>query len=217
MTDVLQVMDLVVNSPLKAGMRKGRCEDLFNHFQNFKIEVLKAEAEGRPPPNWSPPKPTMPQGLKLVRQVIDTTFETAKFQESLSKCFVDVCLAPKYVDEECAVYNVYRDHKHGKMNKSLFGEIKTLDDADTSLGEIANDIDLVPRNEADEEDLDEELDAEDSEDDCIFLVPFHGFSTHSWLSVHMHLPTARYGAHVTNAHSFSTRNSPHHLITSIVM
>ena len=33
MTDVLQVMDLVVNAPLKAGIRRVRCDSLYDYFQ----------------------------------------------------------------------------------------------------------------------------------------------------------------------------------------
>lgn len=51
-----------------------------------------------------------------------------------------------------------------KMNKSPFGDVKTMDAADTSLGELVNDIDLVPRNEADAQDVDEECDSSSDED-----------------------------------------------------
>lgn len=33
MTDILQPMDLVVNGPVKAGIRRARVQNLFNHFQ----------------------------------------------------------------------------------------------------------------------------------------------------------------------------------------
>ena len=36
MTDVLQVMDLIVNSPMKAAARRDRCETLFDYFQAWK-------------------------------------------------------------------------------------------------------------------------------------------------------------------------------------
>ena len=42
MTDVLQVMDLVVNAPVKAAIRRDRANELFTYAQAFKIEWLKA-------------------------------------------------------------------------------------------------------------------------------------------------------------------------------
>ena len=40
MTDVLQVMDLVVNGPVKAGIRRKRCDQLFEYFQDWKLRRL---------------------------------------------------------------------------------------------------------------------------------------------------------------------------------
>jgi len=40
MTDQLQVMDLVVNSPVKNDIRSDRADKLYDYFQQFKINVL---------------------------------------------------------------------------------------------------------------------------------------------------------------------------------
>ena len=61
MTDILQVMDLVVNGPVKAGIRRKRIEAIFNYFQSWKIKRLQHAAEKdqtAPPPLFTPPKPT---------------------------------------------------------------------------------------------------------------------------------------------------------------
>lgn len=62
MTDKLQIMDLVVNAPLKAGIRRDRVQSLFSYFQSWKIarlmdERLSPEEQKKPP--FSPPKPTL--------------------------------------------------------------------------------------------------------------------------------------------------------------
>ena len=41
MTDVLQVMDLVVNGPLRARMRRFRCAALFHYFQSWKLKWVQ--------------------------------------------------------------------------------------------------------------------------------------------------------------------------------
>ena len=41
MTDVLHVMDLVVNGPLKAHMRRFRCAALFHYFQSWKLKWVQ--------------------------------------------------------------------------------------------------------------------------------------------------------------------------------
>jgi hypothetical protein len=43
MTDKLQVMDLVINGPLKAAMRRYRVRQLYQQFQAFRAEYLEAE------------------------------------------------------------------------------------------------------------------------------------------------------------------------------
>ena len=67
MTDILQPMDLVVNGPIKAGIRRARVEALFNYFQQWKIERLQhlASSSSSPPP-FAPPKPCQSQGILML-------------------------------------------------------------------------------------------------------------------------------------------------------
>ena len=69
MTDVLQVMDLVVNAPLKAGIRRVRCDQLFDYFQNWKLTRVKEAAKSadvRKLPPWAPPKLSVADGIRTV-------------------------------------------------------------------------------------------------------------------------------------------------------
>ena len=62
MTDVLQVMDLVVNSPVKAGIRAEIAASLFEYFQQWKFERMRAERDKTALPVFAPPKPNMSAG-----------------------------------------------------------------------------------------------------------------------------------------------------------
>ena len=63
MTGDLQIMDLVGNAPAKAGIRRDRIERIFNAFQAWKLERLKALYEGGALPDFKPLKPTIEEGL----------------------------------------------------------------------------------------------------------------------------------------------------------
>ena len=49
MTGLLQVMDLVGNGPLKAGIRRTRISNIFNYFQTWKISHLQVNLFPEPP------------------------------------------------------------------------------------------------------------------------------------------------------------------------
>ena len=44
MTDLLQVMDLVVNGPIKADIRRAHIQAIFDYFQSWKIRRLPLAA-----------------------------------------------------------------------------------------------------------------------------------------------------------------------------
>ena len=56
MTDILQVMDLITNAPLKSAVRRARVEGIFTCFQNWKLARLQAEKDKAALPPFSPPK-----------------------------------------------------------------------------------------------------------------------------------------------------------------
>ena len=125
MTDVLQVMDLVVNSPVKAGVRRDRTRSLFNYFQSWIIDRLKAAIDpSKPIPAFAPPKPKVSDGIFNLLAVCNSTFVDKSFIASLEKCFQDCCIAPIAVTETNKEYKVYRSHKHGSMAKSFLMSVK---------------------------------------------------------------------------------------------
>ena len=118
MTDQLQIMDLVVNAPLKAAIRRTRVQSLFGYFQAWKIERLQDELRPvaeRKYPNFNPPKPTLRTGLQSLLTTLSTTLATTKFEESMARAFVEACQAPK----SDGTFQAYTNHRRGSVCKKL--------------------------------------------------------------------------------------------------
>ena len=94
MTDRLQVIDLVVNSPLKAQLRQRRASDLFSDFQVWKakwaIDALEVEPQL---PSLDPPKPSLSDGLRSLFDVWAEMQSSPRLQASVRRGFVTVGLA----------------------------------------------------------------------------------------------------------------------------
>ncbi len=114
MTDVLQVMDLVVNGPLKAHMRRFRCAELFNYFQSWKrtwaVEIAKP-AGTRVMPTFLPPKPKLIDGLNTLADVSKNVFSTPAFKKGVASAFVKVGL----IKESSGKFTEYTSHSRGDM------------------------------------------------------------------------------------------------------
>ena len=89
MTDSLQVMDLVVNGPVKSGIRRRRIQAVFDYFQSFKIKRLQHKPADGLPPAFAPPKPTQAQGITTVLAVLRESLSTDSFKASMRRCFID--------------------------------------------------------------------------------------------------------------------------------
>lgn len=109
-------MDLVVNAPVKAKVRRDRVASLYNQFQSWKVQRLQAAIAKREPPRFNPPKPKVVDGLKTLFSMADTTFSNDKFKDSLKRCFVDCCIAPSNITETEFEFKEYKNHKHGSLN-----------------------------------------------------------------------------------------------------
>ena len=94
MTDALQVMDLVVNGPLKAVLRRRRSWALFAALQAHRLRVQAAAASGAAAPLWAPPKPRLADGLHAVCDAHAVDFATPSFRAGMRRSFVSVGLAP---------------------------------------------------------------------------------------------------------------------------
>ena len=97
MTDLLQVMDLVVNGPLKAAMLAARSLSLYESYQQYRIACLRELAKGPAAklPLFQPPKPTQLQGLQCILEACRGPLSTDKFQTGVRRAFISVGLTPE--------------------------------------------------------------------------------------------------------------------------
>jgi hypothetical protein len=100
MTQYLQILDLVVNGPLKAHIRRKRGEILLDYFRQYKV-LYNAEmdkpVDERIMPRWSPPKPTVHECIMELMHVmydIGTRFTSEEFKTNVENTFVNTGTLP---------------------------------------------------------------------------------------------------------------------------
>ena len=144
MTDLLQVMDLVVNGPLKAHMRRFRCASLFAYFQSWKLkwlqELLKP-AGTRVMPAFTPPKPVLIDGLNMLRTVSAEVFAKDEFKQGLVRAFVKVGLAESV---DTGNFCNYTSHSRGSM-PAILAPADSPSEEQFTLGNVAAELELEPR------------------------------------------------------------------------
>ena len=173
MTDVLQVMDLVVNGPLKAAIRRRRCTGLFDYFQAWKIKRLAAAANKTTLPPFQPPKPKLADGIAALLDCCSSSLATPEFKAGMKRTFVKVGLLK---DKSSNAYRVYKSHKKlglvdllPSTEGAVWNELGRDEEA-TSFGEIAAEVVVgLPRDEdvreEDEDGEGEEGDADGDDDE----------------------------------------------------
>ena len=88
-TYLLQVLDLVVNGPLKAHIRRARSAAILKYFQEYRVLFEERRIAKQQMPHWKPPKPSFIESLKIVSDLIlRGNFNTPKFKESAKKSFI---------------------------------------------------------------------------------------------------------------------------------
>jgi len=166
MTDQLQVMDLVVNGPLKAAIRKVRAQKLFLYFQDWKIRRLAAAASMSALPPFKPPAPKVAEGLHCVLSCMNSTLRSPVCMQSIAKCFVRVGLWPNRDGR----FLEYTSHfKGGSMTlvhpseKAVVAEDNDASCELTSFGEIATAFETEKRYEHACEVVELEVDGQETE------------------------------------------------------
>ncbi len=172
MTDKLQVMDLVVNGPLKARMRKIRCEHLYEQLQVYKktFDKLKQQGFSSYPP-FRPRVPTIEDGIDMVMEASFTLFQDQKFKTSVQRTFVKVGLTKN----EQGKFVEYREHnyleKKEKKGKEIsFDDLFLNDMVDRGTGQLVENFDnredgKPPETEGLELERQELADNDDGDDD----------------------------------------------------
>ena len=92
MTSTLQVLDLVVNGPMKAHIRNLRAGRLGDYFSDFK-SVYEVEREKpvdqQELPKWAPPKPSLHECITdIINLVASGSFCTEKFKANIARTFI---------------------------------------------------------------------------------------------------------------------------------
>ena len=139
MTGVLQVLDLVVNGPLKAHSRKLRGSRIVASFQEYsklyQIESSK-NPEDRKSLVFEPPKPDMLQGINDLFDLFSTGFMDPKFRAGIVRSFISTgCLhthndddtvyqfEPYHVNKICGTMRIVptgtRNNYHGETNVDI--------------------------------------------------------------------------------------------------
>jgi len=160
MTGELQVMDLVVNGPLKAAIRRERCRALHLAFLSWKakwaMELLKDAAARRMPP-FEPPKPSQAEGLRTLLATCEN-FKAPAFKDGLRRSFVAVGLRPDAALEPPAFRN-YTGHGRRGALPSVMAPADAPDDGIFRVGDVAAELEMEARPE-DAPDIDEDVDGD---------------------------------------------------------
>jgi hypothetical protein len=160
MTGELQVMDLVVNGPVKQHMRKRRIESSLKYFESYKMSAFKALARNEDPPKFCAPVPKMRDGIAALMEIHGNLFVSDKLKKSVIKSFEDTGI--KTV-EDALLGPVFKQYllstRHGTHSTKV---PKNLDD-EISLGACLLPIDT--RNECDSDDDTYERDLDGDSDE----------------------------------------------------
>ena len=148
MTGVLQVLDLVVNGPLKAHSRKLRGSRIVACFQEYsrlyELESLK-NSEDRTIIEFNPHKPCMFQGIRDLFELFANGFKEVKFQSGIVRAFIStgclhyydtdntLCFVPYTTSKICGTMTIVpagtRNYNDMNLNAPLAAENQEVVDA----------------------------------------------------------------------------------------
>ena len=134
MTGELQVLDLVVNGPLKANIRKNRASVLYNSFQDYKVDRAADNLlplEQRKNLNFDPPKPTLIGGLQDIFQLFAEGFTETSFKECITRTFIKTGTLPINYEEptELAIFTIYKkEEQNGFMSVVPAGTLHMIEE-----------------------------------------------------------------------------------------
>jgi hypothetical protein len=153
MTGVLQVLDLVVNGPLKAHCRKLRGSRIVSYFQEYAqlyaIESKKS-VEERKILKFVAPKPSMLQGINDLFDLFANGFKEIKFKEGGNRSFISTGCLQQY-NTDPTVYNFvpYTQQKTCGTMKIIPTGIRNHIDADLQINSDLNTVNSPEDENAD--------------------------------------------------------------------
>jgi hypothetical protein len=177
-TYMLQVLDLVVNGPLKAYLRSKRAHALLDYFKTFRNayvqEKLKDDENEKRHQKWNPPKPTMIECLLNCKELFleGGRFSSPTFIDSVQRTFLKCGLAPSTMDHTFSHYEEKKFTNGAMLHApsstlpycSIVDEGLFFEDEMEALGAALDDDDV----DDDEECVDDVDDSDDESDssDC---------------------------------------------------
>ena len=151
MTGVLQVLDLVVNGPLKAHTRNLRGARIVESFQTFKRlyeEEAAKDVQERTMPVFQPPKPNMLQGIQDLFDLIAGAFKEEKFVEGVKRSFISTgCVPFDDSDVSSLTFQVYSKHNIcGTMKSVPTGTLENSNSTNNNISdiEVNETSDMIP-------------------------------------------------------------------------
>lgn len=134
MTGVLQVLDLVVNGPLKAHTRTLRGRRIVECFQIFKEKYdsnLQKDENDRQIVNFEPPKPDMLQGVQDLLNLFANGFKEPKFMQGVVRSFISTGCMPIYdADPTVCNFQPYTKDKISGTMKMLAPVVRNTENAE---------------------------------------------------------------------------------------
>lgn len=180
MTWCLQILDLVVNAPLKRNIRTKRIERIYDYFQQYAARYREERANNRKGPKWNPPKTELHQSLKDSLDLIhglngNSEFTTPQFKENIKKSFVNTGCAPipgtnyEFVPYKSCMFDNCGTFSSAPTDATFIDDSVVDDIAAITYDDNNSEISEV--TEADGDDIDDEnddIDDDNDEDDQIF-------------------------------------------------
>ena len=111
MTSELQAMDIMVNGPLKAAIRRERSMQLYDHFQVWVANRRANILSGVPSPNFTPPAMSIQQGLLLVIETLRKMGSDQEFRRNLHRVFITI----GQISDENGCFRRYPE-QHGMLH-----------------------------------------------------------------------------------------------------
>jgi hypothetical protein len=157
MTSILQVLDLVVNGPIKTKTKSNRNQQIFEEFQDYlqKIDDLSSSSEDEEtsltPPPFELSPPTLSSAILDLIKTVEEDFSTEKFKKGIKETFYKTGMIPDEKGNFVDMNEIFNEYNRG-----------TLKTEGTSIQGITFDADEDEDN-INEEDLEEDEEDEEEE------------------------------------------------------
>jgi hypothetical protein len=170
MTAILQVLDLIVNGPIKTLTRHSNAARIVAHFKEFKTLFQAATPVDQLNIKYRPPKPQLKEAIKNLIRYFAEDFKTESFKVSIKRTFVSTGTAPK----DDGTFVVYSNNQLGSqgymhnitpvgtMEPTIILEDESPDSDETSniqngLGDYLDGNDYVEEEGWDDDDIISEI------------------------------------------------------------